>query len=88
MNNLKEDQVPFSWKVLLPGFSAKYAYDHGLLDNRLPFEELELLCKINDLAAEHSDSDDFSRLIRSKRHLINRAVARFDEQDSNGRVLY
>ena len=53
-----------------------------------PFEELELLCKINDLAAEHSDSDDFSRLIRSKRYLINRAVARFDEQDSNGRVLY
>ena len=90
VNNLKEDKVPFSWKVLLPGFSAKYAYDHGLLDNRLPFEELELLCKINDLAAEHSDSDDFSRLIRSKRHLINRAVARTNsrEQDSNGRVLY
>ena len=90
VNNLKAEKVPFSWKVLLPGFSAKYAYDHGLIDNRIPFEELEILCNINDLAAEHYDSDNFSRLIRSKRYLIERAAARaaWRTQNSNGRVLY
>ena len=76
VNNLKTEKLRFSWKVLLPGFSARYAYDNGLLDNRLPFEDLEILSNINDLAAQHYDSPDFSRLIRSKRYLIERSIAR------------
>ena len=31
-------KVPFSYKVLLPGYSDRLAYDLGLLDTDLPFE--------------------------------------------------
>lgn len=67
VNDLSENRVPFTWKVLLPGYSDQYAYDLGLLDNRVPFAELKSIALINDLADEHFDEPDFSRRIRSRR---------------------
>ena len=36
VNNLRPNRVAFGWRVLLPGFSAEYAYDIGLLDQKRP----------------------------------------------------
>jgi hypothetical protein len=66
VNELKPNGVPASWRVLLPGFSPRYAYDLKLLDQSLPFEELEARAHINDLAAEHFDDPDFSARIRER----------------------
>lgn len=75
VNNLKSEKVPFTWQVLLPGFSAKYAYDLGLLDNRIPFADLELIAHVNELAERHFDDPNFSQRIRSNRHRIEQAIA-------------
>jgi hypothetical protein len=66
VNKLQPQRVPFGWQVLLSGNSAKYAYDLGLLDNRLPFEELRELARVNELAQENFDAADFSRRIRAR----------------------
>ena len=62
--------------MLLPGYSDKFAYQNGLLDNRIPFEDLKAIAHVNDLAAEHFDDADFSKKIRGKRQMIDRYLAR------------
>jgi hypothetical protein len=74
VNELKSNRVPFNWKVLLPGYSAKYAYELGLLDNRLPFDELTKLALVNELADEHFYDPNFSQLIRSRHEDIERLI--------------
>jgi hypothetical protein len=76
VNELSENRVPFTWKVLLPGYSAQYAYDLGMLDNRLDFEELQTIALVNDLADEYFDEPDFSQRIRARRGLIDSVVAK------------
>ena len=71
-----------AWQVLLPGFSAEYAYKIGLLDNRIPYADLESIAHVNDLAKQHLDSPNFSQAIRSNRHLIERAVVRQQQRES------
>lgn len=76
VNQLKPDRIAYGWRILLPGFSAEYAYDLGLLDNRIPFEDLKTLAYVNDLADRFYDDPQFSQLIRSKRNQIPRMIAR------------
>lgn len=66
VNRIMPDKVPSAWQILLSGHSARYAYDLGLLDQRMPFEELKELAHINDLAEAHYDAPDFSDKIRSR----------------------
>jgi len=66
VNEISSKKIRYGWRVLLPGLSAKYAYDLGLLDNRIPFEELTELALVNDLALEHRDAADFSQKIRAR----------------------
>ena len=56
--------LPMSWKVLLSGYAAEYAYDQGRLDRSLPFAELKRRGHINARAHAADKSPDFSRLIR------------------------
>lgn len=56
--------LPLSWKVLLSGHAAEYAYDHGRLDTRLPFEELRRRSRVNAAAVAADRAPDFSRRIR------------------------
>ncbi len=83
VNQLQAKKVPFSWKVLLPGFSAKYAYDLGLLDDRIPFADLEMIAHVNELANRHFDDENFSQLIRSNRGRIERAAVRERWREQN-----
>jgi hypothetical protein len=57
--------IPFSWKVLLSGYTAGYAYDQGRLDRSLPFEELKRRSHINAAAQAADKAPDFSRRIRA-----------------------
>jgi hypothetical protein len=72
VNEVSPKKINYGWRVLLPGFSAKYAYDLGLLDNRIPFEELQKIALVNDLALKHRDAPDFSQRIRSRHQRIDR----------------
>jgi hypothetical protein len=58
-----ERRVPFSYKVLFPGYSDQLAYDLGLIDTTLPLTEIREKYKINEKAETASDSD-FSTKIR------------------------
>ena len=75
VNELSPNKIRFGWKVLLPGLSAQYAYDLGLLDNRIPFEDLTSIALVNRLADEHFEDPQFSKLIRSRRKRIERHLA-------------
>lgn len=64
VNEISEVKVPFSYRVLLPGYSDKLAYELGLLDTTLPYEEIRERYKINDKAMQYATSSDFSVKIR------------------------
>ena len=74
VNEVSPGKINYGWKVLLPGLSAEYAYELGLLDNRIPFEDLTAISLINPLADEHFDDPDFSQRIRSRRSRIERSI--------------
>ena len=78
VNEISSKKIMYGWRVLLPGLSAKYAYDLGLLDNRIPFEELTKIALVNDLALEHRDAPDFSQKIRAH----HSRIARYAELDA------
>jgi len=65
VNKITPQKVPFSYKVLLPSYSDKLAYDLGLIDTTLSFEEARAKYLINDRALKYGNSPDFSVKIRS-----------------------
>jgi hypothetical protein len=64
INRLAPNRVPYSIHVLLPGLSDRLAYDLGLIDTSVPFEEAKRQAKINYLAEVYRDDPDFSQRIR------------------------
>lgn len=64
INNLSPGKIPYDMKVLLPGLSPQLAYDLGLLDQRIPFEELKRKANVSPMARRYRDSPDFSQKIR------------------------
>ncbi|MEM7453608.1 MAG: DUF4105 domain-containing protein [Planctomycetota bacterium] len=81
VNTVADDRILYNWKVLLPGFSAQYAYDLGLLPQEIPFEDLQALSLVNELAEDHYDDPDFSFRIRSGRERINRLIERQQQRN-------
>jgi hypothetical protein len=61
---LKPHEVPYDYRVLLPGYSDKLAYDLGLIEHHGSYEETRLRARANYLAYLHRDDPDFSRAIR------------------------
>lgn len=64
VNTLSPRRIPFSLKVLFPGYSDKLAYELGLIDTDLPFEAARERFKINERAEMYADSANFSVRIR------------------------
>jgi hypothetical protein len=64
VNELVPGRIPFSYKVLLPGYSDELAYDLGLIDTNLPFAEAKRHFRIDDDALRAMGREDFSRRIR------------------------
>lgn len=59
-------RIPLSYKTLLPGYSDELAFDLGLIDTTLLRESFRAAHRINDLAHEHADSENFSAGIRTR----------------------
>ncbi len=66
VNRLRKKKLVWSWQVFLPGYSDKFAWEQGLLDKSVPFEELKSRSRINDLAKRYDDDPEFSRRIRGR----------------------
>jgi len=58
------DHLPFSWEILASGHVPEYLYKAGLLDNSIPFPELEERVHINTRAHAADAAADFSQRIR------------------------
>ncbi len=56
--------LPYSWKILLSGYTPEYAYDEGRLATSMPFEELMRRSHVNAAAQAADGAPDFSRQIR------------------------
>ncbi|HKI00783.1 MAG TPA: DUF4105 domain-containing protein [Thermoanaerobaculia bacterium] len=64
VNELVPGRVPWSYKVLLPGYSDELAYELGLIDTDLPFPAAKSRFRIDDDALRAAGREDFSRRIR------------------------
>jgi hypothetical protein len=58
--------VPYDYRVLLPGYADKLAYDLGLIDNRLPFEEVKRRARVNEAVLKYRQHPQFSAKIRGE----------------------
>jgi len=65
VNELVPGRIPWSYKVLLPGYSDELAYDLGLIDTDLPFAEAQRRFRIDEKAQRLGDREDFSAAIRA-----------------------
>jgi hypothetical protein len=61
---LNPGHVPFSWKILLSGYTPEYLYEQGKVKTDLPFEELQRRSRLNERALQADHAPDFSRRIR------------------------
>ena len=59
-------RVPYDYRVLMPGYSDRLAYDLGLLATPYSFEETRRAARVTDLAYEHRNDPDFSQAIRRR----------------------
>ena len=64
VNELVPGRVPWSYKILLPGYSDELAYELGLIDTELPFPAAKQYFRIDDDALRAAGQDDFSWRIR------------------------
>jgi hypothetical protein len=64
-SRVNPDSLPFSWKVLLSGYTPAYVYESGRMDRSLPFEELKRRSLVNAAAQAADQAPDFSRRIRA-----------------------
>jgi hypothetical protein len=62
---VNEGHLPYSWKILLSGYTPEYAYEQGRIDTGLPFEELMKRSHVNAAAQAAGDAPDFSQRIRA-----------------------
>ncbi len=64
VNAIAPHKVPFSFKVMFPGYSDELAYDLGLIDTELPFAAARERYHINARAARYATDPAFSDRIR------------------------
>lgn len=64
VNNIVPGRIPFGYAILAPGYSDKYAYDLGIINTTLPYEQIREHYKINELALKYANDSEFSLKIR------------------------
>ena len=55
----------FDWRLLANGYLDRLAYERGMIDTKVPFEELRERSEITARAKGCGPGDDFSRCIRA-----------------------
>ena len=64
-SKVNPEHLPFSWKILASGYVPEYLHESGMLDQSLPFTELQRRALINPQARAAEGAADFSHRIRS-----------------------
>jgi hypothetical protein len=65
INKITPNRVPlFNLRILLPENSDRLAYELGLIDTDLSFEDARVRYYINDRAMKYADDEDFSVRVR------------------------
>jgi hypothetical protein len=64
INRIKPNRVVYDYRVLLPGYSDKLAYDEGLIVPHGTFEETKIAAYISGKALAAAARQDFSQAIR------------------------
>jgi hypothetical protein len=65
INAIAPGRVPYDYRVLLPGYADSLAYELGLIDKSLPFEETRRRAVISDRILKYRDDPRFSARIRT-----------------------
>jgi hypothetical protein len=66
INAIAPDHVPYDYRVILPGYADSLAYELGLIDNSLPFEETRRRAVISSKVLKYKDDPQFSTRIREE----------------------
>lgn len=66
INALAPGKVPFDYRVLLPGYADRLAYELGLIDNQLPFDEVRRRAVVTERIVQYKDDRNFSALVRGQ----------------------
>ncbi len=74
INQVLEDDIPFSGRLLFNGYSDRLAYKRGNIRQDLAFEDLKAACFISEIARSIDDDPEFSRKIR--KHIQKEVEAR------------
>lgn len=56
--------MPFDWRLIVNGFLPDFLYDRGVVDTRIPLEDLRARSRISERALAGDGAPDFSALIR------------------------
>lgn len=64
INSIAPGEVPYDYRVLLPGYADELAYELGLIDKSLPFEETRRRARISEQILKYKDDPRFSAKIR------------------------
>jgi hypothetical protein len=64
INRIKPNRLAYDYRVLLPGYSDKLAFDEGLIERRGTFEETKTAAYLNARALAAAGRADFSDEIR------------------------
>ena len=64
INRIAPNRIRYDYRLLLPGYSDKLAYDEGLIESHGTFEETKAQAYVTPRAIMHAGRDDFSELIR------------------------
>jgi hypothetical protein len=67
INAIAPDKVPHDYRVLLPGYADSLAYELGLIDTSLPFEETRRRARVSDQILKYKNDPRFSARIRGLR---------------------
>jgi len=67
INKLAPERIPYDYRVLLPGYADSLAYELGLIDNTLPFDEVRRRAVVSDRILAHKADARFSQLIRGEK---------------------
>jgi hypothetical protein len=57
--------LPYSWKILVSGYTPEFLYEQKRVDTLLPFAELKRRSRINEPAKAGDKAEDFSQRIRA-----------------------
>ncbi len=68
VNEIVPGRVPWTFSIILPASSDKLAYELGLIDTDISFEETRERFYITDIANRWGEGQHFSTLIRSGRN--------------------